>query len=196
MKIISGILIIIISAISILAQAQEENTGEKTKEFFLSFTNLSPVSISIAHKRQLKNNTYLKFGLIDMSLQTNSNFSKNSIRSSISYSVGMEAGVEFRKEITENFTFYHGPSVSVTYGNNISRIDTLALASVQSPSYTGAIPYALGMLVKLNDHFLVSAEINPGITITYRKFSSSSYNISTDFNFSNRFALLSFVYRL
>jgi hypothetical protein len=180
----------------IVAQTEDRATAEKNKEFFLSFTDFSPLSISIAHKRQLKNNAYLRFGLVDMSLQTSSNFSKNSIRSSISYSVGMEAGVEFRKLVTENFTFYHGPSVSATYGNNISRIDTLAIASVQSPSYTGAIPYSLGMLVKLNDHFLLAAEINPGITITYRKFSSSNYNISTDFSFSNRFALLSLAYRL
>lgn len=195
MKLISVALLIIFSVASMRMQAQEE-TSEKTKEFSLAFDDFSPITLSIIHKRQLKNNTFLKIGLIDMSLKTSSNFSKNSIRSAISYSIGTEAGVEFRKSITENFTIYHGPGISLTYGNYISRIDTLALATVQTPSYSGSIPYSLGMLVKINEHFLVAAEITPGITVLYRKFNSSNYTISTELNFSNRFALLSFVYRL
>lgn len=181
--------------ISFFAKGQDDTTG-KTKEFFLSINDFSPVSISIAHKRQLKNNTFIKFGLVDLSLKTSSYISKNAIRSTISYSIGIEGGAEFRKPVTENFSFYHGPGISITYGNSFSRIDTLALPAVQNPYYTGSIPYSLGMLIKIRDHFLISGEINPGVTIRYNKFSGTNFNVSTDLNFSNRFAILSFVYRL
>ncbi len=174
----------------------QEEKKPKTKEFFLSFTNLSPLNIGVKYKRQIKNNIFFKIGLIDLAFNSNNYISKKYVRTNLSFSLGVEGGIEFRKKITEHFTFYHGPNINFAYGNNFTKIDSIGLPSVKTPSLRGGVPYTFGMLIQLNEHFFLAAEVNPGIYITYNQYTSKSYNIGTSISANNKFAVLSFAYRL
>lgn len=174
----------------------QEEAKPKTNEFFLSFTNLAPLNVGIKYKRQIKNNTFLKVGIIDLSFSTNNYISNNAVKTNFYFSLGVEGGIEFRKKITEHFTFYHGPNINFAYANNFTKIDSLGLPTVKTPSLRGGIPYTFGMLIRLSEHFFLAAEVNPGVYVTYNQYSSKSYNVGTSITANNKLAVLSFAYRL
>ncbi len=191
------------------AWGQDTTMTEKIKEYYLTLADISPVNISIKYKRQLKNRTFLKIGLVNISASGYSHNRNNPTSfntSSFAFSAGLECGLEFRKTITKKFTFFHGPNISFTYNTSISQIDNPALPASQrktiTQTYNGGIPYTLGLLFHLNDHILLTAEINPELFYSYRTLDNKQnpqYNYirsSIDLNFSNKYGLLSIAYRI
>ena len=205
-KIIS---IAILTICSHFAWGQEVPKTDKTKEYFLTLANVSPVNVSIKYKRQLRKRTFLKIGLVDISGNSSSNdpsMSSSYSSQSLSFSAGLEVGVEFRRSVNDKFTFFHGPNLNFTYQKQISETNNPTLSSSQrktvSQNYTGGISYTLGLSFKLNDHFLLSAEINPGVYNSVRTIDNGQYpqyndtNNSANFSFSNKYGFLSIAYRI
>lgn len=199
----------ILSLCSICALGQETPKAEKIKEYSLTLTNISPFNISLKYKRQIKTKTFLKLGMVDISVNNSTNypsFSSSYPNHTLILSAGLELGVEFRKPITDNFTFFHGPNVNFTYQTQISKTDNPSLTESQkkttSQTYTGGASYTLGLLLQLNNHILLSAEINPGISETYRTFDNgqnpqfNSKSNGSTINFSTKFGFLSIIYRI
>ena len=180
-------------------------TEKKIKEYILTFADFSPINVSIKYKRQLKSRTFFRIGFVNLKARSTNYYPTNSTSFLTHYydlSAGLECGLEFRKNITDNFTFFHGPNLSFTYSTNIDKSDNPALPLSRRRSitqiYDYGIPYTFGLLFHLNGHFLLSAEINPALFVYY-KSPSPQYNVaifSPSISFGNKYGLLSLVYRI
>ena len=208
-------LILTTSVISINVLLAQENNEKKVREYFLSPKSISPLNVSISYKRQLKNNLFLRIGLVNLSVGMNESRSKISTSfptRQLNFSSGLEAGLEFRKTITEKFTFFHGPSLNISYSLNDNTIENPIISvSQRNQSTTNTqfgIPYKFGLLYQFHSHFLVSVEISPGIFYNRNNYASQIINIdgntqntghqytSYTFNVNNSSGLLSIAYRL
>src|SRR3989304_5966006 len=194
---------------TICASGQDTTKTKKIREYYFALAEYSIVNISIKYKRQLKNKTFFKIGLVNLSASGNSYIPNNSLSyrtQDYSVSAGLESGFEFRRTISDKFAFFHGPNASFIYSIRISYVENPTLPQDQRKntfqSYTGGIPYTVGLLFHLNNHFLFSAEINPGLFFTHQEADSGSYpsqnrtTYSADFRLANKNGLLSVAYRL
>jgi hypothetical protein len=189
---------------SLSLSAQDSTKTKKITEYYISLANVSPLNVSIKYKRQLKNNLFFKVGLINLSVTENDNLP--SISTSypthhLAISSGLLFGLEFRKAITDKFTFYHGINLSFSYSTSISKTDNPNLPlnerKTTSLSYSGAIPYTLGLLFQLNKHFFLSAEINPNITFTTGTNSiNNNRTFASSLSLGTNYGVLSLVFRL
>lgn len=208
-KFLKTIILTILCINSISTMGQDTTKTKKIKEYYFTLADISPLNVSIKYKRQLKNRTFLKIGLVNLSAHSSTSFSNasNSYPTRLfGYSAGLESGLEFRKAITDKFTFFHGLNLSFTYETSTNIMDNPTLPTNERrtviQAYKGGISYTLGLLFKLNNHFLFSAEINPALSFTnstrdYGQNPSMNYtSISSDFLFANKNGLLSIVYRL
>lgn len=201
-------LLILFSLLANIALGQD-TIKKKTKEYYLSIAGFSPLNIQIKYKKQIGQKTFFKLGLVNISgafsdLQPNNSTAFPSKTSNLSG--GLQIGIEFRKQLTDKFTFFHGPNLNYVY--SISKTLYLNPAIPQreqiniSERHTGSIPYTLGLLFNMSKHVLIAVEINPSINISQ---SNSKYGNSQSLNpsytninfmFDNNYALLSIVYRL
>ncbi len=98
-------------------QAQDTLKKAKTKEFFLSPQSFSPITVSFGYKQQIKNRTFFKLDLMDLSYSSISQSSSTTAGSTGTNTVtaGIEAGIEFRNFIRSNFSFFYGPNIYYNY---------------------------------------------------------------------------------
>ena len=186
-----------------------QDTIKKTKEYYLAVANFSPLNIQIKYKKQIGKNSFFKIGLINMSgsfgdQQPNNSTSFPTKTSNLSG--GLQIGIEFRKQLTDKFTFFHGPNINYVYYISTTHLLNPAIPQRQqtntSEEHTGSIPYTLGLLFNMSKHILIAAEINPSINISQSnsKYGNNASLNSTftivNFGFDNRYGLLSIVYRL
>lgn len=189
--------------------SSQESTETKIKEYFFTPLSFSPINVSITKKQQLKNNTFFKIGLVNLSTYRESQipYSHNYFPTSLTYfTAGIRFGLEFRNSITDKFTFFHGPNVNLRYGATIRKVANPAIPERErrsvSQNYAIGIPYTLGFLFNLNSHFLLTAELNPEISVFYNindfgPGSNINHKIfTTKFGFSNQFGILSIGYRI
>ncbi len=201
------LLIFIITPFCVIGQ--DSIKAKKINEYFFALEDISPVNISIKFKHQLKKNTFYKIGLVNIAVGSNTNIPVRSNSFAIhnyNYSLGFQNGIEFRKKISEKFSFFHGPNLSFTYRVNIAKTENPAIPANQrqniSQSYISGLPYTLGLLFQFNNHLLFSAEINPELSVTYNKArygqnpNFNSENISSNFLFANKYGVISKAYRL
>lgn len=205
-KILETITVTSLSLMTICALGQDTVKTGKLTEYFLTFN--SPINISMTFKRQLKNNTFIKIGLINNSANSYSTY-PNTITSffgsSLSFSSGLNFGFEFRRIITDKFAFFHGPNASFTYQANIFKIDNPALPEKKRKTitqiYNFGIPYTLGLVYQLSSHFFISAEMNPELFLSYgtlddRPNPENNYKyMSGAINYRNNIGIVSIVYR-
>ncbi|HSH65152.1 MAG TPA: hypothetical protein VLB84_04995 [Bacteroidia bacterium] len=183
--------------------AQDTTKAEgKTKEYVLTLSNISPLNVGIRYKKQLKNRMFFKVGLINLnaSISDNKPFSSSMISSKYySFSGGMELGLEFRRGLGESFTFFHGPNVNVSSVSKFARYadpsNTDSKMQTQYVSNSLGVRYTLGILLHLKGHFFMSAEINPGVFMTYSRDEKNYEMYSPSLGFGNSFSLISLVYR-
>ncbi len=204
-----AVTVITLTIYTMCAQGQDTSALEKIKEFYLTPLDISPISVSMKYKQQLKEMSFFKIGLVNLSVNSTTSYPTTStsfVNRSLSFSAGMEFGLEFRKKISDRFTFFHGPNISFGYQTQVIKSDNPLLSKSQSKSksktYIMGIPYTLGILFQLNNHFLLSSELNPGFFINYNEYNSgqdpfSNYtNISTNFNLTNKLGIISLAYRI
>lgn len=182
---------------------------ERTKEFYFTLTDFSPLSLGLSYKNQIGRNTFFKIGLVNLSFNHQKRVANDPIQDVLSntlYSGGVLFGFEFRKSLGKRFTLFHGPNISYSYSHLISRKDNSIILGINerntAEAHTASIPYSIGFLFEITKHFLISTEVNPSINYTntlykYDPNSSMNYNIDGfNFSLSNRFFSVSFVYRL
>jgi hypothetical protein len=186
----------------------QDSIKPKINEYYLGLAGFSPLSIQLKYKRQIKEKTFFKVGLIELFASTNATgFSSTSQFKTTfwRYSAGLEIGIEFRKLISNRFSLYHGPNINYSYSRDQSRVFSPVLTQEQQKTSVTrnnfSLPYTLGLLFNITPNILISAEINPAISyaiIDLKNGQNPSVNNNEDyanFNFSNRLGLLSIVYR-
>ncbi len=191
-------------------EAQESSTP-KTKEYCFALpvpTDLSNLQLGFDYKVQLKNQTFLKLSALSLSFtdQVNDPTSSSEYRrESLAYSGGIGCGLEFRKELTDKFAFFHGPNIGFRYNydthtNNDPSLDLYSRKrSTQSMHYW--VSYTLGFMYSISSHFLVSAQMYPGVFFTtsqhkYELIPSQNYNSMTaGLSMSDNIGGISLIYR-
>lgn len=177
------------------------------KEFYLSFSNFSPLNVSLRYKKQISEKRYLKLGLV--SLMANMSRSNNQSSSSFpvsseNYSGGLEVGIEFRRILSRKFSMFHGPSLRglYQYAMNKNLNPSVPQNQQKNDSHTvnGGIVYSLGLLCHLNSNFYLAAEISPSVYLSYQQSGKDAVgNRSSYYNggigFDSRSAMISLVYR-
>lgn len=179
----------------------------RAKEFYISFSNFSPLNVSLRYKKQISEKRYLKLGLV--SLMANMSRSTNQSSSTFpvgneNYSGGLEFGIEFRKVLSRKFSMFHGPSLRGLYQYTINKNRNPGVPQNQqnndSHNINGGIVYSLGLLFHLNSNFYLAAEISPSVYLSYQNSGkdaagkrSSYYN--GGIGFDSRSAMISLVYR-
>ena len=195
------VLILLVSSLTSAAQ-DSIKSEEKTREYVLSFQSFAPFTIGIKYKRQLKNKMFFKIGLVDLSGFSSSNkpSAPTNPTSVFSISGGLGFGLEFRKIITNDFTFFHGPGLNVSFSTSISKIDDPTLPPddarrVLQQNSTG-VNYGAGLLFHLKNHFYLSAELSPSLTYSKTKDNKNNETYNINFSLRNTNGLISIVYRL
>jgi len=201
-------LLILLSFIANISFGQD-TIKKKTKEYYLAVANFSPLNIQIKYKKQLGKKSFLKIGLINMSgsfgnQQPNNPTSFPTKTSNLSG--GIQIGIEFRKQLTDKFTIFHGPNLNYVYTISTTRTLNPIIPQKEQTNtiedHTGSIPYTFGLLFNMSKHILIAAEINPSINISQSKTKNgNNANLNStytnfNFGFDNRYGLLSIVYRL
>ena len=209
MKMIKKIIVLLFISSCSLYSFGQDSVKTKIKEYYLTLADFSPVNLQLKHKRQIGKKTYFKIGLISLSAYGNSQHNQDPNyfpTTSSGYSAGIELGIEFRRQLTNRFSVFHGPNLNFSYYKSFSRSLNPAIPTNKqkntSENYRGAIPYSIGILFNLSSNILVSAELNPNINYNYQEYKNGqnqqSNNISENISigFDNRIVLLSIVYRL
>lgn len=182
----------------------QDSTAKKNRELYLTFANFSPLNIHLKYKHQIGQRTYFKIGLVNLSashIEYIPNSPQNYKNSDAFYSGGAEIGIEFRKVLTERFSLFHGPNLRYDYRTDIRIVSNPFVSNQKNvtEAHTGSIPYTVGVLFNLTPKLLLAVEVNPLISFTRLKSSSTAPapNIAHTFNFSldNRSGLLSFALR-
>ncbi len=177
------------------------------REFYLSFSDFSPLNVSLRYKKQISEKRYLKLGLVSlMANMRRSNYQSSSSFpvSNENYSAGLEVGVEFRRVLSRKFSMFHGPSLRGLYQYTIDKNFNPAVPQNQQKNdshiINGGIVYSLGLLFHLNSNFYLAAEISPSGYLSYQNSGkdtagnrSSYYNAGIGFD--SRSAMISLVYR-
>ena len=174
----------------------------------MTLADISPLSIQLKYKKQISDKMYFKLGLINLSYNYSTNYNESSSFpiDNEAYSAGIQIGLEFRKKLTNTFSFFHGPNIEYVYSNN-TEINLNPSTPVYknkriTQNHIGQIPYTLGVLFNLNIHVLFAAEINPGIQFNFKEsyytgeYTDYKHSFSSSLKFDNRLCLLSLVYRL
>ncbi len=202
MKIFLSFFLILITCRNIQAQ-------NKTKELYIGFSNFSLSNAQIKYKFQIGKRLFFKTGLINLTGYSNStNYSgtNNYPTTRAGHSEGIELGLEWRKAINKNVSFFHGINASYTYSDDAKTVKNPVFNSREQTDHTIIhqinIPYTIGLLWELAPHILMAIEINPSISYsnTTYKFGYDPFgkNRSLDLynlNLNNRVGLLSVAYR-
>lgn len=198
-----------ILSFSLHSFAQEDSTKTKAKEYYLTFSNFSPLSIQLQFKKQLSKKTFFRLSLVNLSY--NETFSGSADpnqfpTNNTNYSGGIQLGLEFRKNLTKKFALFHGPNLRSVYNLSVTKILDPAISSEKQKNKSEAlqvgIPYTLGILFNITPNILLATEINPSINYNYNWFTNgqnSNKNFGSgniNVGFDNRYALLSLVFRL
>ena len=191
---------------TLISSGQDSTKVKRNQEFFLEVSSFSPLQIGLNCKIQLKNNTYLKIGIINVRtsyteyepLDTRSNRT-----STLSLNGGIGLGLEFRKEISSFLTLYHGPNL--IFNRHYDR-NSEYLLQTENEFYrnsnlknVGSCSYSIGFLAKVTPHFLVAADLNPMVSISRNIDFRNGYEIrkskSFDFDLTNQLVKISIVFR-
>lgn len=190
--------------------AQESETS-KTKEYCFSLPfpqNINHITIGFDYKVQLGQSTFLKLSTFDLAFsysKSNPSSSTNYPTSIISYSGGLGAGLEFRKELTPSFTFFHGPNIGYSYSNMTNATSNPVYdvnhRKMIAQTNNAAFSYTLGFMFKMSNHVFIAAQINPYAGITFYDLNNTmdpgqNYkSTGFDFGFTDNIGSLSIVYR-
>lgn len=150
--------------------AQDDTGFKKSREIHLTLNNISPISVNIAYKHELKENRFLNVGFVNLSAfyrnvkPTEFDMTRREI---FSVSSGFLIGYEFRHAINQKFTFYHGPNLNYNISYNMStskdtQNDNYKISSKQLINSI-SVPYSLGVLYEVKPRFLLFAQVNPAL---------------------------------
>lgn len=185
----------------------QDTLFQMRREFYLSIDNFSPLSLSLKYKKQIRQKTYFKIGLVSLSASANDfgpgQYTNAFPVKSQRYSGGLEIGIEFRKVLSKKLSFFHGPSLRGIYQYQSQRILDPSIPPSKQKNEMGifnaVLPYSLGLLFQVTGNFYVSSEINPAIYYSTNQnvagINQNGYNYNFGFELDNRSVIFSLVYR-
>lgn len=186
----------------------QDSIRKRTKEYYVSLAGINPVNMQLKFKKQIGKKTFFKIGLVNLSLtETNTNpVNTTTFKSStLSYSGGLELGMEFRQSLSKRFDFFHGPNIGGSYNySEYKLLDPSVPGDKQrdiTTVYRGSVIYAFGVLFKVTDNFLVAGEINPTIYVSESHYKdglnpqNNSLNTNNGFSFGTSLGIVSLVFR-
>lgn len=184
-----------------LSFGQDSTGSVTTKEYVMTLSRIAPMNFSFKYKRQLLEKIFLKVGLIDLegtritTIPARPDFFPTHYTT---ISAGIELGVEFRAALSEKLTFFHGPNIFFTDQILIQEIYNPALPSssriVITNNYIFGLPYTVGAMIRIHDHFSISGELNPGFRVSYKSGSSGNV-ITSNFSLTSSSGIMSLVYQ-
>ena len=199
---------IVFTILSFLSHGQDSLKTDKIKEYHLTLAGLSPISMSIHMKKQTGTHSFFKIGFVNLAGNYNRNNPRDTTRNkslAYGYSAGMQIGIEFRKKLSDKWTFFHGPNIKFGYAGQHTIFENQTLPfnkrKNKEENFNAGIPYVFGLLYTINIHLLLSAEINPGIFVGKTTITDDQHPerkeeiVASNFLFDNRYALLTIVYR-
>jgi hypothetical protein len=161
---------------------------EKIREFHVNS------NLSMLYKQQFKKseNFLWNAGLSHLNMtftQSSSNFKTGQV------GLGIITGLEFRKPMTEFVSLYHGPSIAGYTHDFYASSSNNPNAGFFSRGYGFGVMYNFGLLFKINDNFLMTAQISPAFS--YYTNNTTQVGSTTMYQFSlNEFPISAgFVYR-
>lgn len=187
-----------------LTSTAQISETKRQKQLFLGSTNLILSSPSVTLKKQLKKeNRFFNIGLSDVSL----NFESSEPRSSTDISINeMNAsaaillGLEFRKPINDDFTFFHGPGIRPRYTlEALRREDPLVPLNQRTTyrhTYGISIPYTLGLMYQIKDKFGVSVDWSPSLYAEHLRSDATGNKTSVGLSYFERSGRVSFYLNL
>ena len=194
-------LLLTLSTFTSFAQDSTKSEG-KIREYVLTLSNIAPLNVGIRYKKQTREKTFFKVGLVNLngSISNMDPFLSTYFPFKLyNFSVGFELGFEFRKSLNNSFTFFHGPNVTLATTQRFRKYKdpSASLNNMQTiyQSNNLGLTYTLGILLHLKGHFFMSAEINPGVFYTYSRQENTTDIHTQSIGFANSFGLISLVYR-
>jgi hypothetical protein len=181
--------------ITINSKAQD-SPPERIKEFQLAFSGFSPLNTQIKYKQQINQKIFFKIGLVNLSMNSygaNSLFGSNYTQ--ISLNGGLELGLEFRKNLSDKLTLFHGPNISYIYSYRGFNRDIYPSPNNES-THMERLSYTLGLMYSINSNIFIGAEINPGFYLQQNKnHNLNSRTIYSGFSLDNRIGQISIILR-
>ena len=189
-------------------------TEPKIKEYYFHIPlplNFSSIPIDFEYKKQMQKNRFLKLGFFSLYSNYNNNKTVYVNNGGYTYqastkvlSGGINVGLEFRKSLGDNLTFYHGPNISLSYYNinikpNNGNIYDPKISKQET--YSISIPYTFGLLFKINNHLLIAGQINPSVYVSQDNQTNLNQNFilnknqSASIGFDNQLGSIAIVYR-
>lgn len=167
--------LILLGFFSLRARGQDTVPIRRLQEVYLTIEDYNPLNVAFKYKKQVGHFSYIKLGLLNLSCNIQSRNPKVPIAFkslTLYYTVGAEVGIEFRRTITNRCTFYNGPNIGFTYKANWyhtynPNVPVKERKKIKGESYFAEVPYTFGLLFHLKEHFFISAEWNPEISVSW-----------------------------
>jgi len=107
--------------------------------------------------------------------------------------IGLNVGLEFPTELTENFNFYYGGELSGSYSYNKSQ--RIGNDANKSNYYRAGIGFVMGFSYRISSNILLSAEIVPCLNYSANTNNSSTTSTRIGFDLNNNSAGITLSYK-
>lgn len=94
------------------------------------------------------------------------------------YGLGFNTGLEKRKPVSDNLSFYYGSDILLSYGGNKSDDPTWSNGTKSWSASTG-LGIVLGFVYKINNDINISAEIVPSLEYSFGKSTNTNNGTTT-----------------
>ncbi len=171
-------------------QVQAQDKAHEIGVRFSGFNNFS-----LIYKKQKTENRFMRHRLFSISLLFNSD-----PEADVFARVGYAFGIEKRKKINENFSFFHGfePFTNISFTNReVARDTSLApLDNNNALNITLGLGYVLGCRYELSKALSLSIEAVPNLSSTYFFDKDDlNRNFRISFGFNSIFANITLGYK-
>lgn len=169
--------LVFIFIFSILFTSLGQNEQEVVNEIHLNS------SLGLTYKRTLDEKSLLVLGFPELMVR------KADPSGFKGFSTAFGIGLEFRRAINREVTFFHGPNFELSYGG--SSIEGFA-STYKARIVSFRLPYTIGTLFQINEHLLMSTQLYPNISYGYvRQSGTGGFAVNqTEYNFD--FGILNF----
>jgi hypothetical protein len=150
-----------------------QDVSQRINEIGINFH--SPTSFGIRFKTG-NNKTLLRLTVNSLTGYNNQNkdVSVSTASHSKKFGAGINIGIERRKPISDNFHFYYGSDILVSYDKD-SYKPSGGDGGSSSWTISPGLGFVLGLEFSIRSNLIVSAEAVPSIWYSYGKLTSSGY---------------------
>jgi len=196
----------------LLSATLTAQTGESSKkrEIYISKAGFSTSNFGFQYKASPNGKLYFRLGVVDAGLSyvsyrpvTTTTYPS----SSFTLSLDIEAGIEFRKQLTDRLSIYTG--VNLLAGGHFDReilenpLIPVVMQNIDTYIFSPGLSFESGVLFRLKDGFMLGGEIAPRLLTQFRfvetqtDYNSSDYTRHSylNMNFDTESVRVSLVYQ-